>query len=157
MKQLIGILIFTLAAFSCLQSNAQKDNEHQDRWERYRTEKVAFLTTTLDLTPEEAQKFWPVYNEMEKLKADFQRKRREMESEVRDAEGKLSDKEMIALTRAHVAVNKDEANLHEKYNEQFLKILPPVKVIKLYKAENEFRMHMFKKYREKRRSDEERK
>jgi len=39
--------------------------------------------------------------------------------------------------------------LSEQYNEEYLKILPAKKVLKLYKVEGEFRMHMFNKMREK--------
>ncbi|WP_321374645.1 hypothetical protein [uncultured Draconibacterium sp.] len=153
MKQLFAILILGLLIFSQTQVNAQNDNNQQDRWERYRTEKVSFLTTKLDLTPDEAQKFWPVYNQMEKERSETQRKRHELEGQVRDAEKNLSNEEMIKLTREHVQLGKTEANLAEKYNEEFLKILPPVKVIKLYNAENEFRIHMFRKYRDRNRND----
>ena len=65
MKQII--LLLTLGVFLIAQTSvvAQKSDNHKKRWEKYKTEKVAFLTTNLDLTPQEAQKFWPVYNEME--------------------------------------------------------------------------------------------
>ncbi|MFV0591710.1 MAG: hypothetical protein ACK5M7_10015, partial [Draconibacterium sp.] len=43
------------------------------------------------------------------------------------------------------------------YNEQFLKVLPPKKVLKMYKAEGEFRMYMFKKYRDQKEDDDRRK
>lgn len=33
--------------------------------EKMKTEKIAFLTSAMDLTPAEAEKFWPVYNDME--------------------------------------------------------------------------------------------
>lgn len=147
MKQLLAILILGLLIFSQNQVNAQ-DNNNNDRWERYRTEKVAFLTNSLDLTPEEAQQFWPIYNQMEKETSKCQRQRHELESQVRDGGQGLSDKEMIKLTREHVTLSKTEADLQEKYNEEFLKVLPPEKVIKLYKAEYEFRIYMFRKYRD---------
>ena len=41
-----------------------------------------------------------------------------------------------------------EGALIASYNEKLLKVLPPKKVLKLYKTENEFRMHMIKKYRD---------
>ncbi|MDX8339145.1 hypothetical protein SLH46_08145 [Draconibacterium sp. IB214405] len=155
MKQIFAILIVGLLILSQSSANAQNNNNEQDRWERYRTEKVSFLTTKLDLTPEEAQKFWPVYNQMEKERSETQRKKHDLEAQVRDAEGNLSNKEMIKLTREHVQLGIDEANLAEKYNEEYLKILPPVKVIKLYNAENEFRIHMFRKFRDRNRNDNE--
>lgn len=131
------------------------DKEHQDRWERYRSEKVAFLTDKLDLSPQEAQKFWPVYNGMDKERSDVQRERRELDKQVREATEKLSDNEITKLTRAYASNAEREGALATKYNEQFLKILSPQKVLKLYKAENEFRMYMFRKYRDNQRRQEE--
>lgn len=154
MKRLI--FLFTISIFLLNQSAvyAQKGDGHKERWEKYRSEKVAFLTTNLNLTPEEAQKFWPVYNQMDKEKSDAQKKRRELEHKVRDAGESLSDKEITLLTREFAGNMKKEGALMEKYNEEFLKILPPKKVLKLYQVENEFRMYMFKKYRENRKGEE---
>jgi len=155
MKRLIFLL--TLSVFLIAQSTvfAQRSDSHKDRWEKYRAEKVAFLTTNLDLTPVEAQKFWPVYNQMDKEKSEAQRKRRELEHQVRDAGETLADKQIIMLTREYASNMKKEGALNEKYNEEFLKILPPRKVLKLYKAEGEFRMYMMKKYRDKRKKEGE--
>lgn len=150
MKQLFLSLIVGVLIFSHTQASAQKANKNDERWERYRNEKVAFFTTNLDLTPEEAQSFWPIYNQMEKEKRELQRKRHSLEDKVRNASENLSDDALTALTFEYVATSTTEANLKAKYNDEFLKILPPLKVIKLYKAENEFRMHMFRKYRERR-------
>lgn len=146
------IFLFTISAFLLLQSTAfaQRSKGHsQERWEKYKAEKVAFLTTNLDLTPEEAQKFWPIYNQMEKEKSEAQMKRRELEEKVRDSGESLSDKEIIKLTREFASTQEKEGGLSTKYNEEFLKILPPQKVLHLYKVESEFRMYMFKKYRDK--------
>ncbi|HPF51870.1 MAG TPA: hypothetical protein PK335_09870 [Draconibacterium sp.] len=138
---------FFVPGFVWAQNN---DNNHQDRWERYRSEKIAFLTNKLDLSPTEAQKFWPVYNEMDKERSEVQQERRDLDRQVREATETLSDKEIIKLTRDYASNAEKEGSLATKYNEQFLKILPPQKVLKLYKAENEFRMYMFRKYRDQR-------
>lgn len=152
MKQIIFLL--TLGIFLVAQTNvlAQRNEDNKKRWERYRSEKVAFLTTNLDLTPEEAQEFWPVYNKMDKEKSEAQQRRRELEHKVRDAGETLSDDEIVKLTREFAATMEKEGALPNKYNEEFLKILPPKKVLKLYKVESEFRMHMIKKYRDQRKN-----
>jgi hypothetical protein len=41
-----------------------------------------------------------------------------------------------------------EGALMSGYNEKLLKVIPAKKVLKLYKAENEFRMNMIRKYRD---------
>lgn len=155
MRKIIFLIPLSVFLFSQSNAFAQRGGGegHKERWEKYRTEKIAFLTTNLDLSPEEAQIFWPVYNQMDKEKSEAQKKRRELEQKVRDAEETLSDDEIIKLTRAFARNIKDEGTLFSKYNEEFLLILPPKKVLKLYQVENDFRMYMFKKYRERSRKE----
>lgn len=156
MKKTIYILSISLL-FVVQSFMAQAQHEKaEDRWEKFRAEKVSFLTDKLDLTPEEAQNFWPVYNKMEKERNNAQMARREIEQRVRDAAETMSDKEIIKLTREFAQKIDEEGTLATKYNEQFLKILPPQKVLKMYKAEGEFRMYIFRKYSGKRGEDDKR-
>ena len=141
------ILIAVVFSFIILQTSAQ-DEPHKGKWEKYRSEKVSFLTDKLELSPTEAQKFWPVYNELEKMRWEAQKMRRDLEIKVRDAEASLSKKDAIQLTKDFTGSMEKEGALLVRYNEEFLKILPPEKVLKLYQAENEFRMYMIKKFRD---------
>ena len=146
MKRIISSLIIILIiALTNAQAQSKK---HEEKWEKFRSEKIAFLTSSLELTPQEAEKFWPVYNQMEKERWESQKLRREMGEKIRDAEESLSDREITELTREFANSMQKEADILVRYNEKFLKILPPAKVLKLYKAENEFRMHMIKKFRD---------
>ncbi|MBW6535881.1 MAG: hypothetical protein K0B11_12810 [Mariniphaga sp.] len=129
-----------------------KDKDHESRWEKYRADKVAFLTSNLELSPAEAQKFWPVYNKLEKERWEAQKFRREMEEKVQEAEESMSDNNIKRLTREFAGSLQKEANLLVDYNEKFLEILPPGKVLRLYKAENEFRMYMIKKFRDRKKN-----
>jgi hypothetical protein len=128
--------------------NGQNKDSHEARMEKYRAEKVSFLTTKLDLTPAEAEKFWPIYNQMDKERWESQKCRRDLENKVSEAEESLSDNEIIKLTREYSGSLQKEGSLMTSYNEKLLKVLPPKKVLKLYKAENEFRMTMIRKYRD---------
>ncbi|MEN8117241.1 MAG: hypothetical protein ABFS16_09695 [Bacteroidota bacterium] len=151
MKRVIFFITLTIFLTTQITTFAQRPG-HKELWEKYKSEKVAFLTTNLDLTPEEAQKFWPIYNQMDKEKSEAQMKRRELENKVRDAGETLTDDEIVKLTREFAKTMEKEGTMRTQYNEEFLKILPPKKVLKLYQAENEFRMHMFKKFRDQRKN-----
>ena len=139
---LTGFLLFTFS------SAIGQNQSHEDRWEKMKAEKVAFLTTQLALTSAEAEKFWPVYNEMEKQRWDAQKARRELENKVSEAEESLSENEVVKLTRDFAGSMAKEGALMSGYNEKLLKVIPAKKVLKLYKAENEFRMNMIRKYRD---------
>ncbi|MCK3683286.1 hypothetical protein [Maribellus sp. YY47] len=156
MKKYLYTLSISLLFLTFSFATLAQHEKPEDRWEKFRAEKISFLTAKLDLTPEEAQNFWPVYNKMEKERLDAQMARRELEQQVRDAAETLSDKEIIKLTREFAQTMDEEGTLATKYNEQFLKILPPQKVLKLYKTEGEFRMYMFRKYRDQRGGDDKR-
>jgi len=151
MKRFITLtVILSLIAINVV--NAQ-NKKHEERWEKFRAEKVAFLSSYLELTSKEAQDFWPLYNQLEKERWAAQKLRREMEEKIRDSEESLTEKQKVDLTRDFAGSMQKEADIMIKYNEKFLKILPASKVLKLYKAENEFRMYMIKKFRDKRKND----
>lgn len=143
------MLVLTATSMVNAQSN---DKSRENRWEKFRAEKVAFLTTKLDLSPEEAQKFWPVYNQLEKERMAAHNHRENLEDKVRDTKDNMSEREIIKLTRDYASSMQKEAKMMVDYNEKFLEILPPGKVLELYKAENEFRFQMIKKFRDRRKN-----
>jgi hypothetical protein len=147
MKKIIFMVLAGIFIFTGYRTMAQNES-HEARMERYRTEKIAFLTTKMELTSAEAEKFWPIYNQLEKERWEAQKCRRDLEDKVRDAEENLSENEVTKLTRDFAGSMQKEGDLMTSYNEKFLKVLTPKKVLKLYKAENEFRMNMIRKYRD---------
>jgi hypothetical protein len=147
MKKIILMVLAGVFALSGYKATAQTES-HEARMEKYRTEKIAFLTSKLELTSAEAEKFWPIYNQLEKERWEAQKSRRDLEDKVREAEENLSENEVTKLTRDFAGSMQKEGALMTSYNEKFLKVLPPKKVLKLYKAENEFRMNMIRKYRD---------
>ncbi|MFA9389044.1 MAG: hypothetical protein ACERKD_04525 [Prolixibacteraceae bacterium] len=116
-------------------------------FDKFKADKIAFITEAINLTPAEAEKFWPVYNEYEKKKWDIMRERHEMERNLQDNLQEMSDKEYTDLSVKIASFPKLDGELNLKYNEKFLKILSPQKVVKLYIAETKFRGTLLRKYR----------
>ncbi len=145
MKKLVILSIFIcLTAISAFGQNPKSDFDH------FKSQKIAFITEKLNLTPKEAQEFWPVYNQYEVERMEIQKSRKELEIKTRDENVRLSDQEVIRITRSISESFKKEAELGAYYNEKYLKILPPQKVLQLYRAENQFRAHMFEQLRKRR-------
>ena len=67
MKKLIPILVL-LISFSGFAQRGAKMNE------RIKAQKTAFITERLSLTADEAEKFWPIYNEIETKKKALRKK-----------------------------------------------------------------------------------
>jgi Spy/CpxP family protein refolding chaperone len=142
--------VWLLTLLFVVPSWAQRKGPSEDEMERFRAKKISFLTDKLQLTPEEAEKFWPIYHQSEEENWEAQFKRQQIEFQVQKEDRNLTDKEIIALTKEMVETHKAEALVREKYNEKFLKVLPPRKVLILYQAEHQFLRQMLHDFRNRR-------
>lgn len=123
----------------CANVNAQEKSENKGQnWKsKIQSEKIAFITRALDLSPEEAQAFWPVYNKISKQKNEAQANIRTAYRELKVAvkEGNDAASALDKYTKA-----MDNNKVSEVDNAKALKkVLPAEKVAKLYIAEENFR------------------
>lgn len=151
-------LRITLPAILCLFTTlliAQPQRMRQgqgmeDRKENIEAMKIAFLTRKLDLTPEEAKKFWPVYNgftdEIKKLRED----RRGRMRDARDEFEKMNDKDVEKLIDGEIIFRQQELDVVKKYHGQFKEVLPMKKVALLYRAEEEFKKELIERIKDRR-------
>lgn len=131
--------VFFVFIASCLfaQPNTCK---HQ---EQIKAQKIAFLTQKLDLSVQEAQAFWPIYNEYEKKKDDVFNAQRELAQKMMKSDN-LSEKEMETLTDKYVELEQTEAKLLSDYHLKFKKVLPVKKVMILYTSDRMFKRELLK-------------
>ena len=66
MKKIFTIL--TALCFIAVTGTAAQPKNREDWKQKMMNEKIAFLTTELNITPEEGQVFWPVYNKVNQEK-----------------------------------------------------------------------------------------
>ena len=144
---LVAVLAMALSA-NLFAQDQQKPDARGDRgagWmEKMKAARVAFLTTELELTTEEAQNFWPVYNQAQTEKDAAYRETRTAYRALTEAikEGK-PDKEVAALLQAYLKASKVPSALDAEYSTEFLKVLPATKVAKLFISEEKFRKMQF--------------
>ena len=138
-KLFAAVAAFAMIAFS---SSINAQAPKQGKWqERVMAEKIAYFTAALELTPEEAQVFWPVYNQIDAAKKELQKNVREAYKALNQAleEGTASDKEINALLDKYLAAKQVQKESGKGDVQQFRKVLPAKKVAKLYIAEEDFR------------------
>jgi len=120
-----------------------------EKREKVEAMKIGFITQKLDLTPEEARVFWPVYNQMS---GELEAIRKNRRSDMRDAKddfSTMSDKDVEKLVDNEIVSRQNELDILKKYHSQFKKILPIKKVALLYRAEEEFKRHLLNEIRNK--------
>jgi hypothetical protein len=97
--------------------------------------RAAYITERLGLTPEEAEKFWPVYRE-------FAQKREAMRMDYVQARRKgVEDKELVEMG---LKIKQQELDLEKEYSGRLMNIITPQKMMNLRKAEGEFRQIIIK-------------
>ena len=106
-------MLLYLSVFFCVQVLHAQDGS------RLEALKIAYLTRRLNLSPQEAQRFWPVYNQY----SDELRETRQ--AAKKNATNELELEEAVL-------------NVRKKYNAEFSKALTPEKVNLFYKSEKEF-------------------
>ncbi len=96
--------------------------------------RIAYITEKLQLTAQEAQVFWPVYNE-------YQAKIKEARKQSRldEINENSSDADIEKAATAYFDAETRVIALQKEYFAQLKKVLPLKKVAKLYKIEHEFR------------------
>ncbi|MGY4386064.1 hypothetical protein ACVWYN_003114 [Pedobacter sp. UYP24] len=143
MKYLIIIVLFFTFP---LTSSAQRGG---DRFKEIEAYKVSYLTQKLDLSPDEAKIFWPIYNSWQSDQSELRKERMQKMISFRkiDEIEQLSDSEVQTLIVNDFNIKQRELNLEKKYYNQ-LKSNLPIKIVgKFYRAQEAFKKEILSKYR----------
>lgn len=109
----------------------------------WKAQKTALFIDIMELTPEESEKFWPIYNEYNDKREAITGKRQNINKTLRNATlYNISEKEADALAREYVTSYQQEINLQQEYYRRFKTILKPNKLLMIYKAEDAFKLLM---------------
>jgi len=136
------ILLSLLTLWSVLPAIAQ--GPPADVRERVEAAKVGFITREVELSPDEAKVFWPVYEA-------FQTELRSVEKDPMDRKPRVvitDDMEALRVLKAMEATAEKREAIRKKYQKKFLEILPAHKVLAYYRAEREFQRRLNERLRE---------
>lgn len=131
MKKLLLIITMFLTVGATALKAQDDDDGKQANGGRVEALKIAYLTKKLNLSTEEAQRFWPIYNK-------YSDEIRKVRLEARANKDKEIDTEEKIL------------GIRKKYNGEFVKALSSEKVNSFFKAEKEFGGFLQKELQERR-------
>ena len=104
--------------------------------------KIAFITNRVSLTQDQAQKFWPLYNEFSARRRDLNRSGRLLRREVTEG---MTDPEIRDNFNQAFAMRQQELNLEKEYFEKFQKAVSLRQVAQLFQAERDFTKEVIKR------------
>jgi hypothetical protein len=130
MKKFLYSILFLLAVSVTAYSQEENDKPDGSRLEAL---KIAYLTKKLNLTPEEAQRFWPIYNNY----AGEIRKTRIEQRQNKSSEIETEEKIL---------------NIRKKYNTEFSSAISAEKINTFFRSEKDFGNYVRKELMERRQS-----
>ncbi|MEE4256868.1 MAG: hypothetical protein V2I47_07510 [Bacteroidales bacterium] len=141
------LLAFALPAGAQERPQEGKRPDRKEMGERIQASKIAFITEKVELTPEEAEEFWPVYNQLEDKKMevteDIMKRFRPEEEKMKEP----SEEEAAEMMAQRFKMEQQLLDLKVEYHKKFMDILPATKVAKLYRAEDQFKRGLMERFR----------
>ena len=148
LKQLLTFAL--LALVMSVSAYAQPGAGHDGWRERVRSQKIAFITSEVGLTPQEAEKFWPVYNDMEKArKVAFRKVMMAYDALKKGISENRPESELSVLLNRYVEAMKTSRDVEARFTPQLTRIVSVEKVGKLFIGEEEFRRMQIGRWNEK--------
>ena len=148
---LIAIAFCSISATVYAQNPHQKlRDERGKKYEKIKTLKIAHISNELNLTTEEAEKFWPIYNEHERSMMKIRRELRSKSKFRPDSTEKFSDEEANKLIENILSMKTAELTFQKELISNLKGVIPPIKILKLEHAERTFREMLIKELRDRR-------
>lgn len=123
--------IYTIALL-CISLNVYAQRNMDDKLSAFR---IAYITDELELTTDEAQKFWPIFNEWEE-------ERKALRVRPKNSIAEMTEADARAAIQKQQAREKEGIDLKYQYIEKISEVVGYQKALKLMKVDREFKKKM---------------
>ena len=144
MKKILtfALIIIGFTAF------AQNKNQ-QNAKSKLEAARIALITERLDLTPDQAQQFWPMYNEYAEQRRSIQQDFRQLRQGM-DIEN-LTEEQGKKLVAARMDGKQKQLDLETSYSERLMNVINTRQFMSLKKAEDDFRSMIIRRLEQRQR------
>lgn len=150
-----SIIIIALCLFAVLPIIAQGQNKHKGSFnhDEFRKKMELFITEEAGLSPEDAQKFFPIFREMKEKQMKLGHKIKKLKKDPLDDDDDDDDdddKDEDEWAEAVIEIEEikvKQAQIGETYIKRLCKIISGEKVFKALKAEDTFHRQILKNFR----------
>lgn len=119
-----------------------------ERRQEIKAQKSAYITTRINLTPEEAQRFWPVFNKYEEETDALRRELGDMDRALREKGSAVTEADAAALLDKELANRQKEVDLTRTFQAEARKMIGTLRTMELGRAERDFHREIMRRMRE---------
>ncbi len=127
---------------------AQRPQRGYDK-EKLEAARVAFVTNRINLTPSQAEKFWPLYNQHMEERSGYMR---EMSGINRQAGEDISDSQAEKLLEQRFQIQEKMMQSEKTFTKKITEVISPVQALQLSNVNRDFTRQLYRMQREDRRS-----
>jgi len=122
--------------------------QNKKAMEKIETARIALITERLELTPDQAEKFWPLYRE-------YNVQRRQLRQEFRETRQgvdmkNLTDEQSKELVQQAMELKQQELNLEKRYSERMTNVISAQQMLRLRNAEKDFQQMLLRRIQQQR-------
>lgn len=144
MKRIIYILLILISISGFGQINERK-------LDRIKALRVAFISEKLDLTPDEAERFWPIFNAFDDRNMELQKQKRQLMQKLKPINAStLSEKESAQLMIQDEQIESDLQKNRQQLIRDLQGVIPNQKIIMLRQLEIEFKQKLIEQIKNRR-------
>jgi len=116
--------------------------------QKIQSARIALITERLELTPDQAERFWPLYRE-------YNVQRRQLRQEFRDTRQdvdrqNLTDEQSKELVKQRMELKQQELNLEKQYSEKMTGVISAQQMLRLRNAEKDFQQMLLRRIQQQR-------
>lgn len=143
MKKFILLVLLLITSFSYSQNGR--------KLERIKALRIAYISNKLDLTTEEAQKFWPVFNTFDTKQFDLRLKKKQLMFKLKpENSSSISDKEMSNLLNESEDLDNEIQLNRRTFIKNLQGIISAQKILILKQLEDDFKNEILKQIKNRR-------
>ena len=144
------ITLYLVLFFLSVPVFAQLENQSSYDKEKLESAKVAFITQRIDLTPDQAEKFWPLYHQHHEKKSVLMKNMHEL---IRIGEREISNEEARDLIDKKFEMEQEILELDKTFVSKIVKVISPVQALKLEDVNRAFTRHIYRMQKSRRERD----
>jgi len=123
--------------------------QNKEAMKKIESARIALITQRLSLTPEQAQQFWPLYNEYALQKRDLRKQFVEERSKM-DPQN-ITEQESRRLMELNLDIKQKEVNLEREYAGRMMNVISSRQILSLKQAEQDFNRMLLQRIEQRRR------
>ena len=138
----LAALLLALAPAAHAQGGLGGGGRKGQRLGQLENAKIAFITNRVSLTQDQAQKFWPLYNEFSGRRRELNRSGRLLRRDITEG---MTDQQLRDNFAQSFNTRQQELNLEKEYFDKFQKVISLRQVAQLFQAERDFTKEVIKR------------